>query len=68
MKASHVTLKVYNQQGVFVNSIFEGDLDAGNYRFEWNGKNAAGQALAAGMYSVVMMTDNSSRTIKLIKH
>jgi hypothetical protein len=67
-RASNVTLKVYNQQGAFVNTIFEGNLDAGNYRFEWNGKNAAGQALAAGMYSVVMMTDNSSRTIKLIKH
>ncbi len=49
-QAEDVTLGVYDLSGRLVRSLQRGRLAAGAYRFEWNGRDASGRRVAAGVY------------------
>lgn len=50
--ASDVKLEVYDVMGNLVNTVFDGTVAGqnGEYRVEWNGRNAAGYEVASGTY------------------
>ncbi len=50
--ASDVKLEVYDVMGNLVNTVFDGMVAGqnGEYRVEWNGRNAAGYEVASGTY------------------
>ncbi len=47
---ANVRLEVYNVLGQKVRTLYRGVLDAGMYKFQWNGRNDASQQVASGMY------------------
>jgi hypothetical protein len=49
-KSLPVELSVYNIRGEKVNVILNGQLNAGNHVFNWNGKDIHGRSVANGIY------------------
>ena len=67
---SQVSLTVYNALGQEVATLFNGQLDAGSYRFTWDGRANSGQLVASGMYIYRLSVDNqpaAARRMLLIK-
>ena len=64
-----VTLEVYDITGRKMQTLYSGPLDAGRYRFKWNGRNALGQAAASGMYIYRLSSENTviSRKMMLLR-
>ena len=58
---SFVTIKVYDILGKEIATLFEGERNAGIYNVEFSSKN-----LSSGFYLCRMVTNNFSRTIKLV--
>lgn len=58
-----VKLEVFNLLGQKVQTLFNGVLNSGSYRFKWTGRNEAGQAMASGIY-FYKLTVNQSVQIK----
>ncbi len=50
LEASFVEINIYNIQGEFINKIFSGNIQPGNYLTKWNGKNSALQNVSSGIY------------------
>ena len=50
MDAAEVSLTVYDVLGHRVRQVWDGALGAGSHRFVWDGRDAAGKAVAAGVY------------------
>ena len=48
--AAGVSLTVYDVLGRRVRQVWQGPLQAGTHRFVWDGRDAAGKAVAAGVY------------------
>ena len=48
--AAGVSLIVYDVLGRRVRQVWQGPLRAGSHRFVWNGRDAAGRGVAAGVY------------------
>ncbi len=61
-----VTLEVYDISGRKIQTLFSGPLDAGQYRFKWNGRNALGQASASGMYFYRLTSGSNVISRKMI--
>jgi hypothetical protein len=47
---SHVTIKIFDIRGNEIISLVDGLENAGYRQVEWDGRNSAGQRVAAGMY------------------
>ena len=48
--AAGVSLTVYDVLGRRVRQLWDGSLEAGTHRFTWDGRDAAGKGVAAGVY------------------
>ena len=49
-EASRVSLSVYDLNGRLVKNLMSGNLGAGTYNIDWNGKNTKGLSMAGGVY------------------
>ncbi len=47
---SQVNLAVFDLAGRHVITLMRGEQEAGQHRVTWNGRNAAGQSVSAGVY------------------
>jgi hypothetical protein len=47
-----VRVSVYDLAGRLVSRLVDGVLDADRYEIQWNGRDAGGRALGAGMYFI----------------
>ena len=65
-QAGAVRIEVYNIAGQKVKTLVNTTMNAGYHGVTWNGRNDAGQAVAAGMYMYRMTADNFSATRKLV--
>jgi len=61
-----VRLTVYDINGRIIKEIFSGDKQAGQYTFEWNGKNSNGVQVSSGVYFYSVKYNNSLLTKKMI--
>ena len=65
--SARVRLQVYNLLGQPVRSLVEGSLSAGAHRVGWDGRDARGQPVSAGMYLYRLEAGAWSATGKMTK-
>lgn len=63
---THVRISVYNMLGRKVAVLLDGEQSAGIHYTEWDGTDAYGNPVAAGMYTYRLETDNFSETKKML--
>ena len=62
-----VSLTVYDVLGRRVRQVWQGPLGAGTHRFVWDGRDAAGKAVAAGVYLYQVEVDGRVEAKKTTK-
>ena len=65
--AAGVSLTVYDVLGRRVRQVWAGPLGAGSHRFVWDGRDAAGKAVAAGVYVYQVEVDGQVEAKKTTK-
>lgn len=66
-KSGQVQARVYDITGRLVRTLHDGPVEAGFGReIEWDGENADGRAVAAGIYLIRFDTDGYSETRKIV--
>lgn len=63
--STNVAAVIFDAKGRLIKKLWGGPLDAGVHRFEWNGRNEAGQQVASGVYLAMVTTGRDTRTLKL---
>jgi flagellar hook capping protein FlgD len=61
-----VGVTLYDIAGREVARLFDGVLPAGDHELSWNGRDAGGKTVSAGMYYYRLLTPEASSTRKLI--
>jgi hypothetical protein len=59
-------LAVYNILGKKVKTLYSGGVKAGNFSYQWDGKNSAGNIMPTGVYFAILKTKNFTQTIKMM--
>lgn len=67
IKKSYVDLRIFDQSGKLVNFIFKDELTVGEFIFNWDGTDATGNRLPAGIYFCQLKTPNGIVTKKLVR-
>ena len=62
-----VDLTIYNVLGQPVRHVWNSPLAAGEHRLTWDGRDAEGQAVAAGVYLVRLHQGDQTRIRKMVK-
>lgn len=65
-KKSKVFVGIYTYNGQLVKTIMNNEVDSGNHRVIWNGRNENNQQLANGLYFCKIINQGNSKTEKLI--
>ena len=65
--AGDVDLTIYNVLGQPVRHVWNGLLAAGEHRLAWDGRDALGQPVAAGVYVVRLHQGEQTRIRKMVK-
>ena len=65
--AARVSLRVYDVLGRRVRQVWQGPLGAGSHRLVWDGRDEAGQAVAAGVYIYQVEVDGWAEAKKTTK-
>ena len=65
--AAGVSLTVYDVLGRRVRQVWDGALGAGSHRFVWDGRDAAGKGVAAGVYIYQVEIDGQVEAKKTTK-
>lgn len=68
-KAAHTKLAIYNIVGQKVKTLYDQEFKQGTYKATWNGVDDYGQAVASGMYFIILESDGfvASKKVLLIK-
>jgi hypothetical protein len=64
--AGHADLRVYDVSGRLVKTLVSETLDPGSHRVSWDGRDAHGRTLAAGLYLARLVAEGRERTVKLL--
>ncbi len=65
--AGDVNVTIYNVLGQPVREVWNGPLAAGEHRLTWDGRDAQGQAVAAGVYLVRLHQGDHTLLRKMVK-
>ena len=65
--AKNVTLTIYNVLGQPLRQLWNGPLAAGEHALTWDGRDAQGRPVAAGVYVYRLQVDEQTRTRKMVK-
>ena len=65
--AGEVDLTIYNVLGQPVRRVWAGSLAAGAHRLAWDGRDAQGQPVAAGVYWYRLQVGDQTHTRKMVK-
>ena len=65
--AKNVDLTIYNVLGQPMRQVWTGPLPAGEHELIWDGRNAQGQPVAAGVYVYRLQVDEQAHTRKMVK-
>ena len=66
-EAGDVDLTIYNTLGQSVRQVWAGSLAAGEHRLAWDGRDAQGQPVAAGVYLYRLQVGDQTRIRKMVK-
>ena len=61
-----MALRLFDVSGRVVHTLFEGHRPAGETAIRWNGRDAAGNALRAGIYLYRLEADGVTASRKLV--
>ena len=64
---SDMDLTIYNTLGQPVRQVWNGPLAAGEHRLTWDGRDAQGQPVAAGVYLYRLQVGDHTRLRKMVK-
>jgi len=65
-KSVEVTLKIFDITGRNVHTIYQGDLSAGEYSFDWRADDEKGRELPSGVYFYRLNTGDNSLSRKML--
>ena len=65
--ARNVDLTIYNVLGQPMRQVWNGPLAAGEHRLAWDGRDAQGQSVAAGVYLYRLQVGDQTRIRKMVK-
>ena len=65
--AKNVELTIYNVLGQPLRRVWTGPLPAGEHELTWDGRDAQGLPVAAGVYVYRLKVDEQTRTRKMVK-
>ncbi|MCY3790594.1 MAG: FG-GAP-like repeat-containing protein [Gemmatimonadetes bacterium] len=65
--AKDVDLTIYNVLGQPLRRVWTGPLPAGEHQLIWDGRDAQGQPVAAGIYVYRLQVDDQTRARKMVK-
>ena len=65
--AKNVDLTIYNVLGQPMRQVWTGPLAAGEHRLTWDGRDAQGRPVAAGVYVYRMQVGEQTHTRKMVK-
>ena len=65
-KFTNVKVTVYDLLGKEIATLFNKEVNAGEYSVQWNGKNSFGVDASSGIYFVRLTTNDFQRTIKIL--
>ncbi len=66
-EAGDVDLTIYNVLGQPMRQVWAGSLAAGEHQLTWDGRDAQGQPVAAGVYVYRLQVGDQTRTRKMVK-
>ena len=66
-RTADTSLAIFDVRGRRVKTLRSGRLQAGAYRAEWDGDDAAGERVAAGVYLARLQTGSQRRSLKLLR-
>lgn len=61
------TLRVFGPAGNLVRTLMDGTVDAGPHTVQWDGRTAAGDDAAAGVYFVILSTADHRAGLRVVK-
>lgn len=61
-----VRVEIFNIRGQKVSTLHSGDLQSGNHRLTWNGKDASGRGAASGLYFARIQSARQQQVLKLM--
>jgi hypothetical protein len=61
-----VSLVIYNALGQMVRRLYSGEIGAGSFEVEWDGRSDAGNPIPSGMYFAVFAAKDYYQTIRLV--
>ncbi|MBN1948580.1 MAG: T9SS type A sorting domain-containing protein, partial [Candidatus Cloacimonetes bacterium] len=65
-EAAHTRLIIYNLKGETVKVLHDGELPAAHHQIIWDGRDAAGRAVASGVYLYQLNSGSYNDTRKMI--
>jgi len=66
-RSGRASLKIYDLSGREVRTLLVGEMEAGLYQLNWDGKNQAGESVAGGIYIYQLQIENHRFNRKLLK-
>lgn len=63
---SYVSLSIYNSLGQRIRTIVDTQLDKGNHKYSWDGKNDSGSKMASGIYFMKLSSMKNISTKKIL--
>ncbi|MCI0329610.1 MAG: multicopper oxidase domain-containing protein [candidate division Zixibacteria bacterium] len=64
--AGNVDLRIFNLLGQEVRRLVNGNLEAGDHTVRWDGRDAAGQSVASGIYFYRLETPDFKKTKRML--
>ena len=65
-EATAVTIRVYDLLGRAVATLVDEEMPRGRHRAEWDGRDAAGRAVASGLYLCEFLSADHRQTISMV--
>jgi len=65
-KTGAATVQVYNVMGQMISTLADGNLGAGEHTLTWNGRDSNGNAMASGIYFVMVRGADYTTSSKLM--
>jgi len=63
---SKVILEIYNIKGQKVKTLVNGNVNVGNHKVFWNGRDDSGKAVSSGIYLYRFKTEKYTKTMKMV--
>ena len=64
--SDNIELKIFDIRGREIISLYDGNIEAGTYSFQWNGRNGLGELVSSGIYFYTLSNNSIIKTRKML--